>query len=204
MGEGMRIVLNDINVNIVANWTQEFKGVENVAIVHDDFRNLPLHVPSTKFVLCTAGNSYGVMGGGLDLTVARTFLGIEDNVQHIIESEFHGEMFVGQSTIIELELHYYPFVGVMYTPTMRAPMRLNQSENVYLATFSALNLFREYTLFNQNTVLVLPGFGGLCGNLHPRAIARAMRLAWNNHHKEDMPKTTLEMRQEHEKVKNCV
>lgn len=200
----MRVILNDINVNIVAHWTQEFKGIENIAIVNNDFRNLPVIVPNTKFVLCTAGNSYGVMGGGLDLTVARTFPGIEDNVQHIIKSEFHGEMFVGQSTIIQLELSHYPFVGVMYTPTMRAPIRLNQSENVYLAALSALNLFSEYILFNKDDVLVLPGFGGLCGNLHPRAIARAMRLAWNNHHKEKMPKTILEMRQEHEKVKNCV
>lgn len=204
----MKIILNDWNSLICTEWEKAFRGIEDVRVICDDFRRLEEIVPNDqKLVMCTAGNSYGVMGGGLDLAVSQRFPGVEEYIRHNIEDIYYGECPVGHSLPVPLEPQQRPFVALLYTPTMRAPIRLYSVENVYTATRAALRVYSklcaEYVSQFVDSTLIMPGFGGKCGKLHPVKIAAAMRLAYDNHRKVIMPTNAEQMWHENRKIGSC-
>lgn len=208
------LVLNDINPFITEAWHNAFDGAQgNIKIITGKFQDLPKPDrlgSDKKIFLTTAGNSFGIMGGGLDLQVATYFTGIQKHIFLHIERTYRGEMPVGAALTIGLEPQHAPFIGVFYVPTMRAPIRLYTTETVYLATRAALVAFNSLVYFSRSygefvykdAVLVLPGFGGNCGQVKPHKIAAAMRLAWDNFNlpRSAYPNTTREMQDWHKKI----
>ena len=78
----MKIILVDPLPEICHAWQEEFYGIDAVSIVNDRFENLPKYD-----CMVSAGNSFGLMDGGVDLAITRYF-GVElmDRVQaHIID-----------------------------------------------------------------------------------------------------------------------
>lgn len=174
----MKLILFDLNKSICDAWSHQFADYNNVKVINDDFRNLKNYVSvNEKIILSTAGNSFGIMGGGIDWAIANYFSGLEQDVRDIIQHYFLGEMPVGTSELIKVSNKYDPFFGVLYTPTMRVPMDIRNTFNVYLATIAAIT---EYTLSEQTNdcTLALPGFGGKCGRVSPNIIAKQMEFAY--------------------------
>lgn len=213
----MKIILLDRNPNIVKAWQIAFSSFDpgkynlKLDILQEDIRHYSKFLEKKNFnIICTAGNSYGVMGGGFDLVIAQLFPGIETQIRNIIAGYWFGELPVGQGVSAACDSSTINII--YYIPTMRAPIRLERGENVYLATKAALTNFyfeaEKYTALVSGAkftepVMIMPGFGGECGGLNPNLIARKMRLAFDNvfdFNPINMPNTTEQMRELHREI----
>lgn len=93
--------------------------------------------------LVTAGNSYGMMDGGIDGHVNYFFDGIEKRVQQKILKQWYGELPVGASLVFETPNNQH-FKHLCYAPTMRTPMNVSLTNNAYLAMRGALVQCAKY------------------------------------------------------------
>lgn len=87
--------------------------------------------------LITAGNSYGMMDGGIDGTVNCFFDMIEERVQDKIMRKWYGELPVGCSLVFDTSSNN-KFKYLCYSPTMRIPGNVVKSINAYHAMRGAL------------------------------------------------------------------
>ena len=207
----MKILLCDKNPAITRAWESAFADIIErkdalVKIYNGDFKDIPNNFTDGHFILCTAGNSYGIMGGGLDLAIARYFPGLEQQVRDKIKETSLGELLVGDSRMFPLEDKYLPFYAVVYAPTMRAPININGTENVYLATLGVIRCFtnvqKKTSIFDELT-LILPGFGGGCGRVRAGVIASSMRLAYDiAMHPKTIPQNEAETYSRHALIQN--
>jgi O-acetyl-ADP-ribose deacetylase (regulator of RNase III) len=127
--------------------------------------------------LVTAGNSFGLMDGGVDLAVARAFPGVDRRVQEAIRSQFRGELNVGAALVVPTgddEPRY-----LVYAPTMRVPLDIRGTDAVYRAMWAALIAAGTIEPATGMT-LVVPGLGTGAGKMSPGAAAEQMALAWRN------------------------
>lgn len=193
----MTIVLCDVNRNIINACTEAFKDCEDVATYWGSFQNLLESIaPGETFFLCTAGNSYGVMGGGIDLQIARYFPGIELEVQKKIYEAFFGELPVGSFVPVEIGPAYNSKVqALFYIPTMISPSSIEGTTNVYFAMRAALQAYYHFSKIPSynGAKLIVPGFGGQCGRMPSKVIARQMKLAYDRVKNIQQPRTTGEM-----------
>lgn len=161
----MKVVLCDINENVVDAWKQVFDGAD-VTIQHRNILELSLDA------VVAPGNSFGFMTGGIDLAYAKFFPGIEAEVRQEIEGTCGGELLVGQAFSIETKSTQIPWL--IYAPTMRVPATIMNVVDVYLATRAALAV----AALNQHIERVgLPGMGTGTGMVHPMPAARVMKRA---------------------------
>lgn len=125
----MDIEIFDINNDLIDECKAMFGDTEIVCrVVRVEDLNTPYIV--------TAGNSLGIMRGGIDLAIKNHFGSeIEDKVQEIIKSEWNGFLPVGKFILVPLNDNQ----TLLYTPTMAHPGTLIDEEDVY---FIACKLFR--------------------------------------------------------------
>ena len=91
--------------------------------------------------LVTAGNSFGMMDGGIDGLVNHQFGVIEERVQAAIAAApWRGELPVGAALVIDARpaTERRRFSFLCYAPTMRTPSACPRSINAYLAMRGAL------------------------------------------------------------------
>src|SRR5262245_21185070 len=121
-------------------WRAYFDELPDIEIVKRSFASLP------QFdCMVSAANSFGIMDGGVDLAIIDYFgVGLMKRVQEIIKEDFLGEQPVGTSVIVETGNEKHPYIA--HTPTMRVPMNISQTDNVYLAMWSMLLAVR---IFNR-------------------------------------------------------
>lgn len=178
----MKLILVDTNRELCDRWHYHFGGYINhnanpdVEIHHSRFEDLPVDYDC----LVAAGNSFGLMDGGVDLAIARHFPGVESNVQASVRYH-HGELNVGQSVIVRAG------VGKLlaYTPTMRVPMTIAGTDAVYRSMWAALCAVDAYNRSGASPMietLACPGLGTLAGRVPPDEGARQMFLAWAHFH----------------------
>ncbi len=175
----MTINLIDINPKLVQAWKQVFKNVENVIVTNDSIFNKPCDA------IISPANSFGYMNGGLDFTISKN-LGwhIEKRLQEQIRNDFYGELLVGQATIVETSHKDFPYL--ISAPTMRTPMSILRSPNVYLAMKAILTLIKHgkfsdgTPIINKVKEVAIPGLGAGIGSVPPMVCARQMRIAWED------------------------
>lgn len=168
------LVLVDPNAALCAAWGEEFQGLSGVEIVHGRFENLP-----DFDCVVSAANSFGLMDGGVDAAIVRFFGdSLMDRVQRRIVDEFLGEQPVGTSFIVETDHPRHPFVA--HTPTMRVPMSIAWTDNVYLAMRAVLLSVRRHNSDTSVPIrrLACPGLGTATGRVPPSEAARQMALAY--------------------------
>lgn len=127
-----KIILVAPNAELCKNWEIYFQNLPNIEIVQGYFQNLP------EFdCMVSAANSFGLMDGGVDLSII-DFFGqkLMGQVQHCIIQEYLGEQPVGTSLIVETQHPKHPFIA--HTPTMRLPMPISHTDNVYVAMWAML------------------------------------------------------------------
>lgn len=164
----MRLVLRDLNPEVVAGWLAELGGYRSVSIGAGDLLRERLDAGVSP------ANSYGYMDGGIDKAYRGRFgLAIERRVREAIERR-GGELAVGEALIVPTGDGWIPRLVV--APTMRTPRPLAGAEPVYLATRAALTCAREATdpVIER---LGIPGMGTGVGRLDPFASAAAIRRA---------------------------
>jgi len=172
----LKLILVDPIEDLCHEWRQKFEGMESVSVVNGYFEELDEYD-----CMVSAANSFGLMDGGVDLAIVRYFgLDLMDRVQaHIIE-HFCGEQPVGTSFIMPTGHPTHPFLA--HTPTMRVPMVIAHTDNVYLAMWAMLLAVRHH---NQNETqkirtIACPGLGTANGRVPFTRAAKHMALAYKN------------------------
>ncbi|VEP12825.1 Appr-1-p processing enzyme family protein (fragment) [Hyella patelloides LEGE 07179] len=103
-----------------------------------------------------------------------------DRVQEYIIKNYRGEQPVGTSFIIETEHPKHPFLA--HTPTMRVPMAISQTDNVYRAMYSMLLAVWHHNQQKERKIITVacPGLGTMTGKMPFERAAKQMALAYKN------------------------
>lgn len=170
----MNLILVDPNEAVCDAWEIAFAECPDVSIVRGRFESL-----SHFDCMVTAANSFGLMDGGVDLAVTRFFGDqLMERVQAYILDEYLGEQPIGTSMIVETWHPKHPFVA--HTPTMRVPMSISTTDNVYAAMWAMLLAVRRHNRTSSEKIrtVACPGLGTAAGRVPPREAARQMALAY--------------------------
>lgn len=171
----LRLILVDPRPAVCDAFRERFQDLPNTTIVNGRFEDL---ADFDCFV--TAGNSFGLMDGGVDAAVTR-FFGeeVKEQVQQHILKHFLGEQPVGTSFIIKTGHPKHPYLA--HTPTMRIPMPISRTDHVYAAmwaTFIAVHQHNQSTSEPKISSLACPGLGTGTGDVPYHEAARQMALAY--------------------------
>jgi O-acetyl-ADP-ribose deacetylase (regulator of RNase III) len=185
----MKIQLVDRNKAMCNLWKYFFKGLNDVVIHHGDFFDLP-----TDCVVSPA-NSYGFMDGGLDLAISVT-LGwqVQEKLQKQIQEKYNGELLVGQAELVETENKNVPFC--ISAPTMRVPMILENTPNVYLSARAVFLLLKKE---DRIKTVTMSGLGTGVGKVPYDLCAKQMRMAYDDVmlNQYEFPKTWHDASEKH-------
>jgi O-acetyl-ADP-ribose deacetylase (regulator of RNase III) len=172
----LKLILIDPRPALCAEWRTQFADLTNVEIVQGFFEEL------TAFdCMVSAANSFGLMDGGVDAAITRFFgVPLMQRVQQRIIEEYLGEQPVGTSLIVETGHRKHPFLA--HTPTMRVPMPISTTDNVYLAMWAMLVAVRRHNLQSEQPISLVacPGLGTGVGQMPPDEAARQMALAYRH------------------------
>lgn len=164
------LTLIDINPSLVDAWLIAFQDIPEVNIIHGDILK---HAENT---MVSPANSYGDMGGGVDLAY-RYFFGrdIERKVQQNIQDSGQPYLPIGQSLLVDTGHQRLPWLIV--APTMFLP-EPTSARNCYLAMQAILDCMQE----NQQVLQAVhcPGLGTLTGRLSPAQAASTMAEAYRD------------------------
>ena len=172
----MNLIFVDLQPEVVSAWREQFAGYSEVSV----------HSGSIFDVECDAlvspANSFGFMDGGLDMSISRYFgWHVQERLQELIQDKHHGELLVGTAEIVPTDHPLIPFV--ISAPTMRVPMILDETVNVYLAT-RAVILLASHGRFPDGRpigetvrTIAVPGMGTGVGRVPPAICARQMKAA---------------------------
>lgn len=178
----LRLTLVDPNEALCDAWRRHFPaGID----IHCGFFQEIVGADA----LVTAGNSFGIMDGGVDLAVSRAFPGVEDRIRDRIRERHYGELLVGTATIAPTIRESPQYV--VYAPTMRVPLSIVGTDAVYRAMWAALTEVGrhnrrcyEHEQFWTSAMaiktLLVPGLGTGAGRMPPDEAARQMAVAWRN------------------------
>jgi len=169
------IHLRDINAEIVEAWRAAFADVADVEVSLGD-----IFTPEADAILSPA-NSFGHMDGGIDLLYSRFFgWDLQTHLQATLAERHYGELPVGQAIVLATGHARFPFL--VSAPTMRVPMRIDQTVNVYLAFRAALIAVIRHNAGDGAAIqsVLVPGLGTGVGAMPPARAARQMRLAYNS------------------------
>lgn len=172
----MKIVLADINGKLISAWKAIGSGKAIVETHHGSIFDVRCDA------LVSPANSFGFMDGGIDMAISQHFgWHVQERLQKKIKTKYHGELLVGMAEIVETDDSDIPYV--ISAPTMRLPMILKESVNVYLA-IRALLLLVKHGVFEDGTAIcdrvqtiAMPGMGTGIGEVGPDIFARQMKLA---------------------------
>ena len=169
-----KLILVDPNAELCKEWRKKFKGLPNVMIVNDRFENL-----GQFDCMVSAANSFGLMDGGVDLAII-SFFGIElmDRVQAMVIDEFFGEQPIGTSVIVETGHPRHPYIA--HTPTMRVPMSIVSTDNVYTAMWALLVAIARHNKREAHKIDIVacPGLGTATGQMPAAEASRQMAAAY--------------------------
>lgn len=168
-----KLILADPQPAMCAAWQNAFRAFDDVEISNARFETVQ------EFdCMVSAANSFGLMDGGVDLAIVNFFgKDFESRVQQHILERYNGEQPVGSSFIIKTNHPQHPYVA--HTPTMRVPMPINGTDNVYLAMKALLQAVTDFNAKNQQIRRVLcPGLGTATGRVPFEVAAEQMALAY--------------------------
>ena len=165
----MKIYLLDRNFRVVQFWQEYFKDCEDVEVVCDDFAKF-MNSHDVECVVSPA-NSFGLMDGGYDLAITNYFgLDLQKKVQQYIIDNLCGEQPVGTSIIVDINEKQ----KLIHTPTMRTPSQIKDPLVIYSCMRTCLMVAKK----NNIKSIVIPAFGGDCGNVEYFTIVEMMFKAY--------------------------
>src|SRR5262245_13305015 len=132
--------------------------------------------------LLTPGNSYGQMDGGFDGAVSRRFPAVQREVWAAVGDRHRGFLPVGAADVVPTGDAECPWV--VYAPTMRIPMRLDEGRDVAVhdALWAGLLAVSRHNaaagVGERIETLACPGLGTGFGLVAPERAARLMAAAY--------------------------
>ncbi|MDX1996027.1 MAG: macro domain-containing protein [bacterium] len=173
----MKLILVDVHPAFLEAAKHYFAELPNVELVHGPFELL-----SDYDCMVSPANSFGLMDGGIDAAIIRYFgEDLMRRVQARIISEYLGEQPVGTCMLVETLHPRHPFLA--HTPTMRVPMTIARTDNVYKAMWALLLAVHHHNQINERKIesIACPGLGTGTGQVPFRQAARQMALAYRNY-----------------------
>jgi len=171
--EPLKITIVDRNKSAADVFANQFADMVDVSVTCGCFEELP------EFdCIVTAGNSFGLMDAGMDLAIVRYFgRTVMERIQERILHDFLGEQQVGTCVIVPTDRVDHPFVA--HSPTMRIPMNINGTDNIYLACWATLLEVRRHNTTGDRKIetVAFPGLGTGTGGVHAQEASLQMRLA---------------------------
>ena len=194
----MKLILNDRNADVCKMFAEVLKDLP-IADVHCcNFEDIPRN---DYDVLLTPGNSYGQMTGGFDLAVRNRWPASEGDVQRSIWSNHNGMCPIGGNVVVPLSNESTQVL--IYTPTMRVPMPIHGTDNVYWAYRAAFNVIEALThgmAFSSDLRVLLPAFGTSAGYVPYIKAAHQCRIAWEHVFRPPVQVTTAQMFADHKQL----
>jgi O-acetyl-ADP-ribose deacetylase (regulator of RNase III) len=168
-----KLILTDPKTELCDAWAAAFRTYPEVEIFNGRFEQLPVFD-----CIVSAANSFGLMDGGVDLAITNFFgSALQASVQEGILTQYNGEQPVGTSLIVMTGNLTHPFVA--HTPTMRVPMPITNTDNVYLAMKAMLQAVKDFNAeIERIQTVVCPGLGTATGRMPAAEAARQMELAY--------------------------
>lgn len=121
-----------------------------------------------------------------------------DDLPNVVLDEYLGEQPVGTSLIVETSSDKHLFLA--HTPTMRVPLSIQYTDNIYLAMWSMLLAVRKHNQLSDKKINIVacPGLGTGYGRVPFTEAARQMVLAYKHflHPPERIDWAYAELRQE--------
>ena len=130
--------------------------------------------------IVSAGNSFGLMDGGIDRTITNMLSTIDDRtyiigkVQQRIIHEYSGEQPVGTCILVPTDNIKFPFLA--HVPTMRIPRNSIGTLNAYYAYKSLFEKVRQTPQINS---ILTTTFCTGCGEIPLRMSLEQMKKAYN-------------------------
>lgn len=171
-----KLILVDPAPLLCAEWRAHFADMPDVEVVQGYFENI-----ATFDCMVSPANSFGLMDGGVDAAITHFFgEALMHRVQERILTEYGGEQPVGTSMIVETGHRKHPFLA--HSPTMRFPMPIATTDNVYTAMWAMLLAVRRHNRTSERPIatVVCPGLGTGIGQMPPDEAARQMALAYRH------------------------
>lgn len=173
----LKLILVDPRGGVCDAFRAAFADLPDVEIVQGYFQQLPVFD-----CMISAANSFGLMDGGVDAAIIDFFgAALMFQVQDRIIREYLGEQPVGTSMIVQTGNREHPFIA--HTPTMRVPMDIALTDNVYVAMWAMLVSVQRHNQSNSDNpirVIACPGLGTATGRVPYSQAARQMALAYKN------------------------
>jgi O-acetyl-ADP-ribose deacetylase (regulator of RNase III) len=170
------LILIDPNPSLCAELGRAFHSLPDAEVVAGRFEDLPAFD-----CMVSPANSFGLMDGGVDAAIIRFFgQSLMDRVQRHILDEYRGEQPVGTSFVVETGHPDHPFLA--HTPTMRVPMDISGTDNVYVAMWAMLLAVRAHNGGPGRPIrsVACPGLGTGTGRVPYSEAARQMGLAYRH------------------------
>lgn len=165
----MKIYLRDTNENVITFFQKYFKSFEEVEVSKGNIFDIKADA------LVSPANSFCDLSGGIDLLYRNKFgPNVEKFAKQIVNARFYNELPVGQAISVVMKKQDYKYL--ILAPTMRLPMKVDNTLNPYFAFRAAL---LEAKTLNVQTLLS-PGLGTLTGGACPEMAARQMFVAYLN------------------------
>ena len=172
----IQLVLVDPQPALAAAWRKYFGDLPNVDVVSGRFEDLPAFD-----CMVSAANSFGLMDGGVDAAIARFFGdALVARVQRRILEDYLGEQSVGTSMIVATGHPTHPFIA--HTPTLRVPMDIARTDNIYRAMWAMLLAVRLHNQSDHQPIhtVARPGLGTATGRMPIAQAVRQMSLAYRH------------------------
>ena len=173
----IELILVDPKSALCESFRERFADLPNVTITQGRFEEL-----SAFDCMVSAANSFGLMDGGVDAAIIRFFGdALMNRVQNRILQEYLGEQSVGTSMLVETDHPDHPYIA--HTPTMRVPMDIAQTDNVYKAMWAMLLAVHHHNRQSHSPIqrIACPGLGTATGHVPLHEAARQMALAYRNY-----------------------
>lgn len=172
-----QLTLVDPKTDLCKEWNEAFNPFPEVEVVNGYFEEIP-----NIDCMVSAANSFGLMDGGVDLAIINHFGdALEKRIQQHILDHYFGEQSVGTSFIIDVLNGNNQYVA--HTPTMRVPMAITETDNVYIAMKAMLEAvwkFNKENMGKEIKKVACPGLGTATGRMPFKETARQMALAYKN------------------------
>ncbi|ANB18461.1 macro domain-containing protein [Dokdonella koreensis] len=162
--------LHALDAAMADAWRAHF---EDAQVVIGDILSTPVDA------VVSPANSFGFMDGGIDLHYARFFGGgLQDALRQRLLDAYDGELPVGQALVLPTGHATVPYL--VSAPTMRVPVTIDRTVNVYLAFRAALLAVRRHNATAAPPIrrLAAPALGAGVGAMPPARVARQMHAAY--------------------------
>lgn len=172
----MKLILVDPKTILCRAWEKYFADLPDFEIQNGVFQRLKEYD-----CMVSAANSFGLMDGGVDAAIIHFFgAKLERKVQRRIIEEWRGEQPVGTSMIVETGHEKHPYIA--HTPTMRIPLDITHTDNVYNAMWAMLVAVDRHNAKHEQKIEIIacPGLGTATGRMPPFEAARQMALAYRH------------------------